>query len=67
MKFSEFIEKTGFGQTYAAHSLLYKPDSRPVLLAQSLGYEPTELEYMDMRRLISGKKIAGTIQLKQVS
>jgi hypothetical protein len=56
MKFSDFIKKTGFAPTYAAHSLLYKPKSRPVLMANSLGYEPSELDFMNMRRLISGKK-----------
>ena len=56
MNFSDFINQTGFAPTYAAHSLLYKPNSRPVLLAKSLKYQPSETELKDMRRLIAGKK-----------
>ena len=69
MKFSDFIKKTGFGPTYVCHSLLYRPDSRPALIADSLNYKPTKKELMDMRQLISGKKDLATLfpELKKAS
>jgi len=55
MKFKEFLDKTGYSPTHAAHALLYKKYKRPLKMAESLGYEPTEEERTLMKRLIAGK------------
>lgn len=55
MTFADFIEQTDYSPTHVAHSLLYKPNSRPSKLAQTLGYSPSVDDMKNMRKLIAGK------------
>lgn len=65
MTFQDFLNKTGYSAAYAASRLLYFPKSRPVKLAESLGYSPTELEKKMLVKLASGKPVDEV--LKQAS
>lgn len=65
MTFQDFLNKTDYSPAYAASRLLYFPKSRPVKLAKSLGYSPTEIERKMLIKLASGKPVQEI--LKQAS
>jgi hypothetical protein len=61
LNFTTFIEKTDYSGAWVAHCLLYQPKSKPSLLADLLGYKPTDFEKAQMRKLIAGRGDVATL------